>query len=447
MTLATTNDKALAVIEQQAVATLRSGGPIDDGEKAQLLKMAEYLVTNNLAPKNDTPAAVVTKFLAGRELGLAPMQAMVDLYVVNGQVMGDTRIMASQLRAGGWDYWFDETSMERATVVLRSPEGREHTLTVTYDECHEARWDQAYDYKSASWKPKPTWQGGGRAIMLRYRALSQAIRAFAADALNLRVDKVKVQRLGGNDVPNDAAVIRELVQRLGVTTTMGLVIQAQGELEAARASGGGASASGVVTIEGGASPQVEPAGRGQDDPLDGEVTEYEEPVDASGDDGDEPVSQSEQPKAQDATRHQRPYAPEVLKRAIAGRVARGRTTPADEPRQRAVAGALEQLFPGMADRAARTAARHTLMDYLVGKTTTKALTDGEASALLAWAEEVNEAGEYIISDMAIDEAALVLASLTTASLTTASLTTAPLTTASLTTAAVGTASGQQELFA
>lgn len=358
--------RALTIVDQreqaQAMAALRSDAPLTKDDKVRLMDMARYLVANALAPKNDTPETLVAKFNAGRELGLAPMQSMVDLYVVNGYVLGDTRILASQLRAGGWDYYYRETSAERATVVLVAPNGREHALTVTYDECHEAGWDQAYG------KTKPSWQGGGRSIMVRYRALSQAIRAFAADTLNLRVDKAKVQRLGGENAPDDPATVRDLVQRLGVTATMGLVLQAQAALDA------------------GAPTDAAALAPGEDDPLDAEFVDQ-------GDDEDDQLRAAEQ--VRDAIRAQ----------AIAHE---GDERPADQRQQGVVAGTLEQLFPNTPDRAARQAARYSLMHYLVGKTTTKELTTGECQALLEWAQVRTPEGEWLIADRAIAEAAMIL---------------------------------------
>lgn len=377
----TTETQALAVIDQQIAATLRSDAPLGQEDKGRLMGMAKYLVANNLAPKNDTPEAVVAKFMAGRELGLAPMQAMVDLYVVNGQVMGDTRIMASQLRAGGWDFWYEGTNTEQATVVLLDPKGREHRLTVTYDECHEAGWDQSYG------KVKPTWQGGGRAIMLRYRALSQAIRAFAADTLNLRVDKANVQRLGGENAPNDAAVIRAMVQRLGVTATMGLVLTAanagvEGDVLPSTFDSAGSAAS--------ASPAPSDAAAA---PLDADFAD----LDAA------PWEEQEQQPAAYRT-------PEQVRTAIQARATaeQGHDLLAAQSRQGLVAGTLEQLFPNGADRASRQAARHALLDYLLGKPSVKTLTTGECTALLEWAQERTPEGEWLISDLAIAEADLIL---------------------------------------
>lgn len=393
MTLATTNENALAVVGQQVVAILRTDAPLGKEDKGRLMEMARYLVANGLAPKNDSAEAVVAKFMAGRELGLAPMQALVDLYVVNGQVLGDTRVLGSQLRAGGWDYWYTETSMERASVVLLSPNGREHALTVTYDECHGAGWDQGYGGKE-----KQTWQGGGRAIMLRYRVLSQAIRAFAADTLNLRVDKARVQRLGGDQAPDDAATIREIVQRLGPTATMGLVVQVQGEIEAAKV--GGASGALAITEPRQALARHDgPAG--EDDPLDADFTDAEttEDDDLEGDNDQE---------AEPPTRAGRPYPPEMVREGIQSRAGKGSAEMADARRQGFVAGALDQLFANAANPASRKAARYSLMHYLLGKTTTKELTQGECTALLAWAQTQNRDGDWVISDHAIAEAAMIL---------------------------------------
>ena len=54
-------------------------------------RFAKYVVASGLAPKGDTPEAVLVKFQVGAELGLPPMRSMSVIAVVNGrpQLMGE----------------------------------------------------------------------------------------------------------------------------------------------------------------------------------------------------------------------------------------------------------------------------------------------------------------------------------------------------------------------
>jgi hypothetical protein len=121
------------------------------------------------------------------------------------------------------------------------------------------------------------------------------------------------------------------------------------------------------------------------------------------------------------TANARPYSAAQVKKGVASRAIAGGDATASQAKQGLVAGTLEQLFPNTKDATALKAARYSVTDYLLGKTTSKTLTVGECDALMTWATTRDADGGSIISDHAIVEAGRILA-------------------------AVGKAAGQQDLF-
>lgn len=78
------------------------------------------------------------------------------------------------------------------------------------------------------------------------------------------------------------------------------------------------------------------------------------------------------------------------------------------PGQRgAMVGALEALFPSES-RDMRKQCRYSLLRYVYGVDSSKKLTDAQALALLAWAQERDGIGMWRASDLAIAEAAAIV---------------------------------------
>jgi hypothetical protein len=106
----------------------------------------------------------------------------------------------------------------------------------------------------------------------------------------------------------------------------------------------------------------------------------------------------------------RPLAPETLKAAIATRVTKAGNLAADEGQRGALVGALNALFASDA-KEIQTNKRHMILQYLVGKDSSKALTGAEIAALLPWASERLDSGEYAPDKSAAQEAALIIAAM------------------------------------
>ena len=104
----------------------------------------------------------------------------------------------------------------------------------------------------------------------------------------------------------------------------------------------------------------------------------------------------------------RPLAPETLKAALATRVVKAGNLAVDDGQRGALVGALNALFDDT-NKEAQANKRHMLTQYLFGKNSTKELTGAEIAALLPWASERLDSGEYAPDPMAAQEAALIVA--------------------------------------
>ena len=82
-------ERGIARREPAPIAMTRGGVELRSLE--ELYRFASAVVRSGLAPKNDTPEAVMVKVQAGAELGLSPIRSLSWLTAINGRVgiMGD----------------------------------------------------------------------------------------------------------------------------------------------------------------------------------------------------------------------------------------------------------------------------------------------------------------------------------------------------------------------
>jgi len=131
-----------------------------------------------LAPSDLDKSAILLLLQQGMSIGLNPLEAMKHGYVVNGIASFDTQVMAAQLHAAGGHYDYTEDTPDAATIVMVDPGGREHTLRITFQECEESGYTS--NARGAKWN----WKGAAsRRYMLRYRAMSMAVKAYCPDVL------------------------------------------------------------------------------------------------------------------------------------------------------------------------------------------------------------------------------------------------------------------------
>jgi len=103
---------------------------------------------------------------------------------------------------------------------------------------------------------------------------------------------------------------------------------------------------------------------------------------------------------------QRPYNPAVVREKVRALAAKGASVLADKGNRGVCVGMIEGLFAD-ADRAVRTAKRHTLSTYLLDKDSSNDWTAGEVIALLRWAC-VNGDAKNVAADAPLEAERIVL---------------------------------------
>lgn len=121
----------------------------------------------------DNPGKLMMTVLAGREIGMGPMEALRSFYLVNGNFTVYGSAVITQLKRHGYKIAWGECSDKKATVTLTSPGGETHTDSFTIEEATTA----GLVAKSDVWKKYP-------AKMLRWKAVGQAVRFFCPEVLN-----------------------------------------------------------------------------------------------------------------------------------------------------------------------------------------------------------------------------------------------------------------------
>ena len=144
-----------------------------DGMMAQ----ADVLAKSGLLPQTvKTGAAAAAIMLAGRELGIPPMQAFRTIYVVKGNVSLSAQLMAALIMRDGHSYELLENSNTRCAIKFTrnwSPlmKGPSYTHEFTME-----------DAKRAGLTNSNTWQAYPKA-MLWSRCMSAGARAFMPDVI------------------------------------------------------------------------------------------------------------------------------------------------------------------------------------------------------------------------------------------------------------------------
>lgn len=133
---------------------------------AELLALAEHLVPTRFLPDHvKTPGQAVAIILTGRELGMGPMRALRSLVLVKGKVVESADSQLSRFKSDGGRATWKELTEKRAVLVLRHPNGDEHTETFAIEDAARAGLTGGENYKKY---PK---------AMLRSRAITAGLKS------------------------------------------------------------------------------------------------------------------------------------------------------------------------------------------------------------------------------------------------------------------------------
>jgi hypothetical protein len=254
-------------------------------------------------------AKVAAAVLAGREMGIAPMQALSSIHVINGRPGLSAELMRALILQAGHEIKFSKSSA--AQCVMRGRRRGEDDWTEVSYTLQEAK--DAGDYaKNANYKSRP-------AEMLVARCTTRLARMVFPDAIHGMRSIEELQDM----IEGDATDVPVTVEQVETST----VSRAPRAVEGAP-SRQGAQAEGGADSVGDAAPPSPPERKRP--PLRGRVTKPQEPV-------SEPEAVEPTPAQQEAQEDLQPD-PEPQEN-----VKQASVTPIEERQRKAVQAAVMQF--------------------------------------------------------------------------------------------------------
>ena len=149
----------------------------DDVQRMNLdarMEYAEQLATSGLIPTTfqKHPENVLVAIEWGRELGLSPIAAMKEIYVVHGQPSLSAKSMLGLARKAGHRVRIKGEDQQATCEIVRADDPEyTHSVTYTLDDAKRAGL-----LGNTGWKNHPS-------TMLRWRAASECIRMACPEVL------------------------------------------------------------------------------------------------------------------------------------------------------------------------------------------------------------------------------------------------------------------------
>lgn len=138
----------------------------------EMFQLAQVFVKSGLLPQSvKTAETALAIMLAGREMGLPPMQSFRGLYVVNGQVTMSAQHMAAKLIEAGVVYIIREMTADACEIEFRRSNGMHLAYRYTME-----------DAKTAQLTDKDNWKKFAK-DMLYNRCMALGARKVAPDVL------------------------------------------------------------------------------------------------------------------------------------------------------------------------------------------------------------------------------------------------------------------------
>jgi hypothetical protein len=98
-------------------------------ELAESMSLGDVFVKSGMFPDLKSQAQAVVKILAGRELGVSPLQSITDIYIVNGKVATSAKLIASLIkRSGKYDYSVDKLDNEGCSITFYQLNGKKEKI-------------------------------------------------------------------------------------------------------------------------------------------------------------------------------------------------------------------------------------------------------------------------------------------------------------------------------
>jgi len=139
------------------------------------MALGDVFFKSGMFPDIKSQAQAVVKILAGKELGLSPMEAMNSLYMVNNHIAITAKIIASKIKKSGkYDYTVNKLDDKECSISFFEIKG----------DTKEKLGDSVFTFQDAAKAGlvnKDNWKNYPK-NMLFARALSNGSRWYCPDA-------------------------------------------------------------------------------------------------------------------------------------------------------------------------------------------------------------------------------------------------------------------------
>lgn len=147
------------------------------------MALGNVFVKSGMFKDLKTQAQAVVKILAGRELGLAPLESMTNIYIVNGKIALQAKIIGSLIKKSDkYDYNVDKLNNEECVITfydMRATANQVDGAVVKKTELGKSTFS-IKDAARAGIVNKDVWKNYPR-NMLFARALSNGARWYTSD--------------------------------------------------------------------------------------------------------------------------------------------------------------------------------------------------------------------------------------------------------------------------
>ncbi len=142
-------------------------------ELAETMSLGDIFIKSGMFPDMKSQAQALVKILAGRELGLSPLESMTNIYIVNGKVALQAKVISALIKKSEkYNYHIDKLDNEECTITFFQRNGQIKEVGKSTFTIKDAA--KAGIVNKDSWKSYPK-------NMLFARALSNGARFYCPD--------------------------------------------------------------------------------------------------------------------------------------------------------------------------------------------------------------------------------------------------------------------------
>lgn len=178
---------------------------IHNGTVSNIDAVALVMVKSGIFADVRSQYQAIVKIMAGRELGLSPIESMQMLYIVGSQIGARAILIASKIKASKkYDYIVDELTNEKCSISFYEKAEKERTKIGTVEFTME---DARKIVDSKTGKPitaKDNWKNYPR-NMLFARTIMNGMRWFCPDALS-SIISISAEELNDISIAPDRVV-------------------------------------------------------------------------------------------------------------------------------------------------------------------------------------------------------------------------------------------------